>query len=179
MNRTWRRILLWLLAAVGVFVGAWALFAPRAFYETFPFAALFGPWVAGDGPFNEHLIRDVGALYLALAAASVVAALMRRADASVAVGVAWLVFSVPHLVYHLGHLGHLEPIDAIGQPISLALSLVLSVPLCLPPRREPETSARFAPGPADRSADRPADRSAGRPAEPPANPPAEPEENNA
>jgi hypothetical protein len=135
VNRTWRRLFLWLLAALGVFVGGWALFAPRAFYDSFPFPPIFGPWVSGDGPFNEHLIRDVGSLYLALAAASVVAALMRRADASIAVGVAWLVFSVPHLVYHLGHLDHLAPIDAIGQPISLAASLVLAIPLCLPPRR--------------------------------------------
>jgi hypothetical protein len=148
VNRTWRRIILWLLAALGAFVGGWALFAPQAFYDSFPFPAVFGSWVSGDGPFNEHLIRDVGSLYLALAAASVVAALMRRADASVAVGVAWLVFSVPHLVYHLGHLDHLAPIDAIGQPISLAVSLVLSIPLCVPPRREPETSAAASTRPA-------------------------------
>lgn len=141
MNTLWRRIILWLLAALGGFVGGWALFAPRAFYDAFPFPAVFGAWVSGDGPFNEHLIRDVGALYLALAAASAVAALMRRADASVVVGIAWLVFSVPHLVYHLGHLAHLAPIDAIGQPISLALSLVLAIPLCVPPRREPGASA--------------------------------------
>jgi hypothetical protein len=141
VNTIWRRVLLWLLAAIGAFVGGWALFAPAGFYDAFPFPAVFGPWVSGDGPFNEHLIRDVGALYLALAAASVVAALMRRADASVAVGVAWLVFSVPHLVYHLGHLDHLAPIDAIGQPISLAASLVLSLPLCVPPRRAREASA--------------------------------------
>jgi hypothetical protein len=145
VNRTWRRLFLWLLAALGVFVGGWALFAPREFYDSFPFPPIFGPWVSGDGPFNEHLIRDVGSLYLALAAASVAAALMRRADASIAVGVAWLVFSVPHLVYHLGHLDHLAPIDAIGQPISLAASLVLAIPLCLPPRREPAN-----PKPADR-----------------------------
>jgi hypothetical protein len=135
MNRTWRRILLALLAVIGVFVGGWALFAPRAFYDAFPFPALFSAWVAGDGPFNEHLIRDVGALYLALAAGSVVAACMRRADASVAIGVAWVVFSVPHLAYHVAHLGHLAPVDAIGQPITLALSLVLAAPLCVPPRR--------------------------------------------
>ncbi|MDR5699658.1 hypothetical protein [Agromyces aerolatus] len=136
MNTLWRRLFLWLLAALGVFVGGWALFAPHAFYESFPFPPIFGSWVSGDGPFNEHLVRDVGSLYLALAAASVVAALMRRADASIAVGVAWLVFSVPHLVYHLGHLDHLAPIDAIGQPISLAVSLVLAIPLCIPTRRE-------------------------------------------
>ena len=59
---------------------------------------------------------------------------MRRADASVAVGVAWLVFSVPHLGYHLLHLGNLSPFDAIVEPISLAVPLLLSIPLVIPPR---------------------------------------------
>ena len=105
-----------------------------SFYDTFPSAG-FGPWVGVDGPFNEHLIRDVGALYLALVGAGVVAALSRRADASIAVGVAWLVFSVPHFTYHLAHLHGLAPLDAVAQPISLALSLVLEHPLVIPPRR--------------------------------------------
>ena len=100
MNTNWRRGILWALNALGAFVGVWALAAPRSFYDAFPMPGVFGAWVAGDGPYNEHLVRDVGSLYLALVAAGVVAALMRRADASVAVGVAWLVFSVPHLAYH-------------------------------------------------------------------------------
>lgn len=135
MNTNWRRIILWALNALGAFVGAWALVAPRSFYDAFPVPGVFGAWVAGDGPYNEHLVRDVGSLYLALVAAGVVAALMRRADASVAVGVAWLVFSVPHLAYHVGHLHELEPLDAVAQPIALAATLVLAIPLCLPPRR--------------------------------------------
>ncbi|MBM7503809.1 hypothetical protein ACFPER_10010 [Agromyces aurantiacus] len=135
MNTNWRRTILWALNALGAYVGAWALVAPRSFTDAFPAPGLFGAWVGADGPYNEHLVRDVGALYLGLVAAGVVAALMRRADASVAVGAAWLVFSIPHLVYHLGHLHGLAPIDAIAQPIALASTLVLAVPLCLPPRR--------------------------------------------
>ena len=131
---TSRRVILWILNALGAFVGAWALLAPRAFFDSFPSAG-FGPWVGVDGPFNEHLIRDVGALYLALVGAGVVAALSRRADASIAVGVAWLVFSVPHFAYHLAHLRDLPSLDAVGQPISLAVSLVLGVVLVIPPRR--------------------------------------------
>ncbi|MGW4928205.1 hypothetical protein ACWEOH_03555 [Agromyces sp. NPDC004153] len=135
MNTNWRRGILWALNALGAFVGAWALAAPRSFYDAFPLPGVFGAWVAGDGPYNEHLVRDVGSLYLALVAAGVVAALMRRADASIAVGVAWLVFSVPHLAYHVGHLHGLAPLDAIAQPIALTATLVFAIPLCLPPRR--------------------------------------------
>lgn len=132
VNTTSRRIILWILNAVGIGVGLWALVGPREFRESFPGLG-FAPW-ANEGPFNEHFVRDVGALYLALAAAGVVAALQRRADASVAVGVAWLVFSVPHLAYHLGHLDHLPLIDVIAQPVALATPIVLSIPLLFPAR---------------------------------------------
>jgi hypothetical protein len=133
VNTPLRRSILWILNALGAFVGVWALFWPRAFYDTFPGLG-FGAWAA-EGPFNEHFVRDVGALYLALVAAGIFAALARRADAAVAVGIAWIVFSVPHLVYHLGHLHGLAPIDAVAQPIALALTLVLAIPLVMPPRR--------------------------------------------
>ena len=136
MNTNRRRLILWTLNALGAFVGAWALAAPRGFYDAFPTPGLFGAWVGVDGPYNEHLVRDVGSLYLALVAAGVVAALMRRADASVAVGAAWLVFSVPHFMYHVGHLQGLAPLDAVAQPVALAATLVLAVPLCLPPKRQ-------------------------------------------
>jgi len=148
VNTPLRRSLLWILNAFGAFVGVWALFWPRGFYDTFPGLG-FGAW-ASEGPFNEHFVRDVGALYLALVAAGVFAALARRADAAIAVGIAWLVFSVPHLVYHLGHLHGLAPIDAVAQPIALALTLVLAIPLVFPPRR----SSAAATDPDDRPAER-------------------------
>jgi hypothetical protein len=68
--------------------------------------------------------------------------LARRADAAVAVGIALLVFSVPHLAYHLGHLHGLAPIDAVAQPIALAVTLVLAIPLVFPPRRTGGAAAR-------------------------------------
>ena len=52
-------------------------------------------WISVDGPYNEHLIRDVGSLYLALSAASVAATFSRTADAGRVVGVAWAVFGLP------------------------------------------------------------------------------------
>lgn len=45
------------LALQSVVVGAWALLAPRSFYD-FPDAGR--SWVSVDGPHNEHLLRDVG-----------------------------------------------------------------------------------------------------------------------
>ena len=135
MTHTIRRVLLWITSAIGLFVGAWAAFLPQSFYDSFPGVGL-GPWVGVDGPFNEHLIRDVGALYLALAAAGIYAAFTSGVQASRAVGIAWLVFSVPHLAYHLHHLEGFSALDAVTQVITLSSTIVLAVPLILPNRRD-------------------------------------------
>lgn len=134
MSITIRRLLLCATAAVGLFVGLWAAAWPASFYASFP--GLGRVWIAVDGPYNEHLIRDVGALYLALAAASVGAALSRTPAAGRAVGLAWVVFGIPHLVYHAARFGGMAPLDVVGNLIGLGGSLVLGILLLLPgPRR--------------------------------------------
>ena len=132
MNNFARKIVLALTAAVGIFVGVWAAGFPRGFYDSFPGFGFM--WIAVDGPFNEHLIRDVGALYLAIAAAAVYAFFSSQLAATRVVGVAWTVFGIPHLAYHLSHLHELAPIDAIGNVFSLGGSLLLGVLLLIPQR---------------------------------------------
>ncbi|MET0813378.1 MAG: hypothetical protein ABWY03_10000 [Microbacterium sp.] len=127
---TLRRIILWVTAAIGLFVGLWAAAWPDSFYTSFP--GLGRVWIAVDGPFNEHLIRDVGSLYLALAAASIAATFSRTPDAGRVVGVAWAVFGIPHFVYHASHFGDMAAIDVIGNAVSLGASLLLGVVLMLP-----------------------------------------------
>jgi hypothetical protein len=122
-----RRLVLLVSAALGLTVGLWAAVGPRAFYDSFPG---FGrTWIAGDGPFNEHLLRDVGALYLALAAASL--ASLRSRDTRAA-GAAWTVFGVLHLGYHAAHLGGMAAVDVVGNVLALGLSLALGGALLLP-----------------------------------------------
>ncbi len=133
MNITLRRILLSATSGIGAFVGVWAALYPTSFYSDFPGLGL-GPWVGIDGPFNEHLVRDVGALYLALAGAGVYAAVTGSIHASRAVGIAWIVFSVPHLVYHLGHLEGFSPLEATLEIISLSSTIVLALPLLVADR---------------------------------------------
>lgn len=135
MNTPARRMMLGITSAIGVFVGAWAAILPASFYDSFPGIGL-GPWVAVDGPFNEHLVRDVGALYLALAAAGIYAALSPTTQAGRAVGIAWLVFSVPHLAYHLEHLEGLDTLNAVAEIVSLSSTMVLAVPLLTTPRKK-------------------------------------------
>lgn len=127
-----RRILLLVLALSAAYVGLWAAFAPRSFYDSFPGGGR--RWVAVDGPYNEHLVRDVGSLYLALMVVSVGAAVLARPAVTRLAGVAWLVFGVPHLVYHAAHVADLDGVDRVLNAIGLGGTVVAAVVLCLPAR---------------------------------------------
>jgi hypothetical protein len=131
--RLFHRIVLGLTAAVGIYVGAWAAVFPQSFYDSFPGFGFM--WIAVDGPFNEHLIRDVGALYLAISAIAIVAFFSTAIIATRMVGVAWTVFGIPHLAYHLNHLSELSLADAIGNVVGLGGSLMLGLLLLLPLER--------------------------------------------
>ena len=111
------------LALVSLAVGVWATFGPRGFYDDFPGGGRV--WVAADGPYNEHLVRDVGALNLALTVVTVVAAVTLARAAVVAAAVAWLVYSVPHLMYHARHLDVYDTGDQVATIVALAGALVL------------------------------------------------------
>ena len=119
-------------AVLGLFVGVWAAGFPALFYSSFPGLGLM--WISVDGPYNEHLIRDVGALYLAVAAATIYAIFAQGLAATRAVGIAWTVFGIPHLAYHLHHLEGLAAIDVVGNVVSLGGSVLLGVLLLLPGR---------------------------------------------
>lgn len=140
MNITLRRIFLVVTSLIGTAVGVWAAFLPAEFYDSFPGLGL-GPWVAVDGPYNEHLVRDVGALYLGLAVAGFYAAAANGVQASRAVAAAWIVFSIPHLAYHVGHLEGLDALNVAVELLSLSSTIVLAVPLLLPHRQRAERSA--------------------------------------
>jgi len=118
------RIALGILALVGIQVGLWAAFAPRSFYDDFPGSGRV--WVSLDGPYNEHLVRDVGALNLALAVVAIVAFVTLSRAAILAAGGAWLAYGVPHLVYHLRHLEPYEGADTFALPFTLGLNVVVA-----------------------------------------------------
>ena len=120
------RVALALLALTAAFVGFWALLAPSSFYASFP--GLGYTWVSEAGPYDEHLVRDVGALYLALLVVTVLALLRPASVRPWAAGLAWLVFAVPHLVFHAAHAG---PGDAV-EVTALALNVLLAALACLP-----------------------------------------------
>jgi hypothetical protein len=129
-----KRVVAGLLGLIAVVVGAWAAFFPRSFFTAFPLPGHH--WVAPLPAYNEHLTRDVGDLYLALFAASLWAVLRPREETFRLVGTCWLVFSVPHLVFHVAHLGVFTGTDAAGNVVALGGAVVLALLLVWPQRRQ-------------------------------------------
>ncbi|MCI0346356.1 MAG: hypothetical protein L0221_13085 [Chloroflexi bacterium] len=118
------RILL-ILLSLNSLIGLWAAFAPRSFYDDFPGGGR--SWVSPDGPYNEHLVRDFGALNLALSVLTIAAAVMLVRSLAVTAALGWLAYSIPHLVYHLRHLDVYETSDQIANVTALALAPVLAI----------------------------------------------------
>ena len=129
MKGTSRRVALMFLALQGLLVGAWALVWPRSFYADFP--GFDHHWTKVTGPYNEHFVTDVGAAYLALAAAAVLALAWADVRTARLAGAVWAVFSTPHLYFHVRHLDGLSTFDQFAQIGSLALTLVVALWLAL------------------------------------------------
>lgn len=132
------RALLAVLAASGVVVGLWALLLPRAFYATFPYGGT--AWVALFPPYNEHLVRDYGAGTLALAVALAFAAWWPERRLVIAAVVSFLVFAVPHAVFHTVHLGYFPLGDAIAQQAAFVVQIGLAVAVLVVRGRERVTT---------------------------------------
>jgi hypothetical protein len=115
-----RRIALVVIAAGSAVVGLWAQGFPRSFYDDFP--GLGRVWVAVDGPYNEHLVRDVGGLNLGLALVATVALVTGNVLVARVAGGAALLFGVPHLLYHATHLDGFDTGDAAAMLVSLAIA---------------------------------------------------------
>ena len=148
MHETVLRIGTWFLGLSDLVTGVWAALTPRSFYDDFPG---FGRvWVAPDGPYNEHLVRDVGELYLALAIVTIAAALTLSRPLVRATMVAWIVSGVLHAVYHARHTDPFDTSDAVAivsalvlQPVIAAVLLYLTFTSAEP---APERAPADAPG---------------------------------
>lgn len=100
-----------------------ATFVPRSFFDDFP---LGRGWIAmGGAAYDEHLVRDVGGLFLALIIVTVWS--LWREPVRRPVAVAWLVQSLLHLGYHVGHLDGFEGADEVGLVVSLTAIPVLAL----------------------------------------------------
>ena len=111
----WLRAALLYLLLLNGSVGMWATFAPRSFYEDFPGGGRM--WVSGDGPFNEHLVRDVGAWALGMTVVLAAAAWTLQRPLVLTAGAAATVLALPHAIYHARHT------EVIGSTADQVLSV--------------------------------------------------------
>jgi len=125
---------LWIMALASLLAGISQQFTPRAFYDTFPGFGM--QWVSTDGPFNEHLMRDLGGANLALALLIFFAIARPTTGLVRAICLAVLVYQVPHFIYHAAHLGLLPTsLDRFLQTASLALILLIPTLVLIGTRR--------------------------------------------
>ncbi len=117
------------LAGLNLWWGAWARFAPRHFFDTFPG---FGhTWTAAYPPYNEHLVTDLGSTFLTLAFLLGIAAVTADVRIRRVVFAAVLVFNGLHLSFHAMDRGAIGPFDFGASVTALAFGVVAPVALLL------------------------------------------------
>jgi len=129
------RIGLALLALTALPIGAWAVIAPRSYYDDFPGFA--SPWISPDGPYNEHLMRDFGALNLALGIFTVCAAIWLVRQLVIAAALAWIVYPLPHVAYHALNLDRYDTGDQVGILAGLVFAPIVAIVLLVASRSLP------------------------------------------
>lgn len=118
------------LALSFLLIGIWAQFFPQSFYTDFP--GLGRAWVRIDGPFNEHLIRDVGGLNLGLGLAAIFTLRFLQTRVIQVVCLVIFVYSLPHYVYHLAHLLVLpSALDQVANIVLLGLNVFIPLALMI------------------------------------------------
>lgn len=128
--KTFLRVGLWFIAVTQTLVGAVQLFLPQTFFDDFPLPG--HNWVSLLPPYNEHLMRDVGALNLSLAVVAIFAAMSMERRLTIATLLGYLAFSLPHAIFHAGHLEHYPAADATAQTILLFFAVILPIALLVP-----------------------------------------------
>ncbi len=111
-----------LLAVLNLLIGAYGVVSPHGFYRNVLGVDLLGPY-------NEHLLSDVGGFYLGFAAVFAWAARTLSVELIRAVCVGYGVTQVVHFLFHLTHLGAFSVGEAVVQTVGLAIILAAPV-LC-------------------------------------------------
>jgi Domain of unknown function (DUF4345) len=135
-----------LLALIELVLGVWTLGFPESFYDDVPTVNL-------TPPYSEHLFRDFGGATLGLAIVLAAAAIWPETRLVITALLAYLAFSVPHLVFHVGHLHGATAGEAALLTSGLAGLVVLPIALLVVAAvrarrtRRARDAARAAPAP--------------------------------
>jgi hypothetical protein len=135
MRITVKSLLAW-FAFFGLSAGMWQSLAPESFYNEFPGSGHH--WVSVDGPYNEHLLRDVGQGNLAFGTVALVALLTGGVWLARATGLAAVVANAPHHIYHQLNVDVLPTTaDQVMQTLTLSAVTVSAVALAIAAFRLP------------------------------------------
>ncbi len=132
-----------ILAIPAAEIGIWATLAPRSFYDDFPGGGR--AWVSADPPYNEHLVRDVGAFQLGLFAFLVFALVVMERRLVQAALVASATAATPHLIFHLTDTESLSTSDNVLSLGGQFLLVVVALGLLPLTRRTAERAPLAAP----------------------------------
>jgi hypothetical protein len=121
-HRTAIAVVLAALGLVQLVDGLYALIAPSSFYGDFPFGR---GWVEALPAYSEHLVRDVGSLFIATAVLLLAASWVLERRLVIVACISYLAFAVPHTIYHYANLGVYDTGDAIANFVALGASVVL------------------------------------------------------
>ena len=115
-----RRRVVVVLAVVCLAVGLLGVLAPHTFYRHVVGVDMLGPY-------NEHLLTDVGGFYLGFALLFAWCARSRSVELRRAGCAAFALTQVLHFAYHAAHLSHFSTVQASEQTIALGALMVLPV----------------------------------------------------
>lgn len=118
------RICLGVLGLSALSIGIPAAFAPETFYTDYPF---YTALVKMLPPYNEHLVTDIGGLYLGFAVLFIWALIKPSRQLIVPVCSAWILAQALHFAFHIGHLTGFITSDAVGQTIGLGLYILVAI----------------------------------------------------
>jgi len=105
-------------------VGMWNALAPESFYLNFPTVDL-------TPPFSEHYARDFGWATLGIAFLLFLAIITPKAHFVIPATVAYLIFGIPHFVFHVTELDGFTPGEAIALTAANAFVALLGIAVVL------------------------------------------------
>ena len=118
------RICLGVLGLSALALGIPASFVPETFYTDYPF---FTALVSLLPPYNEHLITDVGGMYLAFGVIFIWAMVRPTRQLIVPVCAGWIVAQTLHFAFHISNLTGFTTTEAVTQQIGLAIYIVVAL----------------------------------------------------
>jgi hypothetical protein len=121
----WVQLLLAVNLVALVPLAIWPLASPQGFYDNFPGGGFH--WIDINGPYNEHFLRDFGALNAALVVVIVFALWRPSAALLQATGLAIAIYALPHAVYHLSHLDVYDSNEKVIAVAPLVLQIFMGV----------------------------------------------------